>query len=556
MPWTIWRYTLTELWRLIALSTAVMVAVIAAAFTVKPLAEGDLDPASALRFMALAVPPTLAYALPFAASFASTLAYHRMAQDNEILAALAGGVSHRKLILPALASGLFITAALAALSDQVIPRFLGTLERMVTRDLAQIFVRQIQRGEAATLDNISIYAQAVADHGPDPSGGALERLVLSGVAAIELDSKGRVATDVTSERALIELRDAASMGMPDASVAAVITFENMRLAGEGDRVSVRRLPIDPIAVPDAFEDDPKFLTGGQLTLLRRSPQSMSFIASRRWTLARELATAQSGAFMADTLAAGAPLQLHSPADARVELRDAAITPDAAGWALSPSPGRTAIQIERITPSDSGQRQIEFIAADSARLDPVARSAEPLAAAAGDRLEFELTLRGVVLRTPASRREIARPDLSIDGLTLPDDPMPAYLRADPAALAALAQPWADSDPRVARARDDLLARLARLDREIIAKRHERIAIPAAALLMLVTGALTALRLHGGRPLVVYLWSFVPAVVTLLLISTGAEHMERVGLAGGLPVLWSGLALLAVYATTLLAAISRH
>ncbi|QYU70390.1 hypothetical protein J4558_09855 [Leptolyngbya sp. 15MV] len=59
LPWTIWRYLLAELWRLLLLSTAILVLVISFAATAKPLMDGKLSAWTALKFMLYAVPPML-----------------------------------------------------------------------------------------------------------------------------------------------------------------------------------------------------------------------------------------------------------------------------------------------------------------------------------------------------------------------------------------------------------------------------------------------------------------------------------------------------------------
>ena len=129
-PVTLWVYVAAELWRLLLLTVAVLVTVIAFAAAVKPLADGKLGPAEAIKFMVLAIPPMLAYALPFAAGFAATLAYHRMAQDNELLAAHSGGIAHRSLLTPAVGTGFALFLALASLNEYAIPHFLRAMERL------------------------------------------------------------------------------------------------------------------------------------------------------------------------------------------------------------------------------------------------------------------------------------------------------------------------------------------------------------------------------------------------------------------------------------------
>ncbi|MCA9297957.1 MAG: LptF/LptG family permease, partial [Phycisphaerales bacterium] len=136
----LWRHTLGELLKLILVTTLVLVTVIAFAAAIKPLAEGKLGPVDTLRFMALAVPPMLQYALPFAAGFGATLAFHRIAQENEVIARYAGGISHGSVLAPALACGVLLAGTLALLNEQIIPRFLRQMEVLITEDLTKILV--------------------------------------------------------------------------------------------------------------------------------------------------------------------------------------------------------------------------------------------------------------------------------------------------------------------------------------------------------------------------------------------------------------------------------
>src|SRR6185295_10462720 len=92
LPWTIWKHTTLEMWKLLLLTAAVLVTVISFAATVRLTAEGRLGPLDTIKYMFLAMPPMLQYALPFASGFGATLAYHRMSQDNELTAAAGSGI--------------------------------------------------------------------------------------------------------------------------------------------------------------------------------------------------------------------------------------------------------------------------------------------------------------------------------------------------------------------------------------------------------------------------------------------------------------------------------
>jgi hypothetical protein len=171
-PRTLWRLYLMDLLRLVALAAGVLVTVIAFAGAVKPISDGVLDAADAVKYILLAIPPMLAYALPFAGGFASTLVYHRMATDLEATAAYASGVSHRSLLAPALGLALTCAACLVALNEQVIPRFLERMQRLVTTDVGRLIAQRVERGEGVAFKGVMLHADHVQRVAPRAGHGA------------------------------------------------------------------------------------------------------------------------------------------------------------------------------------------------------------------------------------------------------------------------------------------------------------------------------------------------------------------------------------------------
>jgi hypothetical protein len=104
-------------------------------------------------------------------------------------------------------------------------------------------------------------------------------------------------------------------------------------------------------------------------------------------------------------------------------------------------------------------------------------------------------------------------------------------------------------------EDLRKRLQLLMQDITAKKQERFANAAACMVMVLTGAVTAMRLGSSLPLTVYLWSFFPALFSVITIAAGQQVTRQVG-PEGLPLLWSGVALLAAYAAAAFLAVRKH
>ncbi len=575
-PWTIWRYAMLELGRLLLLTTGALVVVVSFAATVKPLAAGRLGPLDTLRFMVLAIPPMLQYALPFAGGFAATLAYHRMAQDNELTAARAGGIGHASLAVPAILSGLLVALVLSLLSQALIPRFLRSMEDLITRDATRMLVRSIERGESVRLaDRFTLLADSAKPLGPDPDSGAYERLLLSRVAVMRTDAEGRPTTEAFADQAWVWLiRRPGSTG-PEGPAGDDVTQVEIVLRGAqafeegkggGGAVESRISQ----TIPGAFRDDPKFLTARELARLPRRPDAMSFIDSRRRTLARELARAQAIRAIGESLALEGRVRLRDDAGRLFTINASGLRPEGARWRLLPlDPGSPSaapagsdrpVEVELLRPDTQGGYDDTSIVRFHAAQAHLERDDPPGAGAAGP--AFALGLDGVrteiIGAAEATEAAGGRLERRHSGLTLRETSLPALLTLDSPRLLIAADAWlsqAGPEPGVEHASRDLRQRLERLEREVLSKRHERLAMTAACLVMVVAGALTAMRLGACLPLAVYLWSFFPALAAVLTISAGQQLVHQVG-APGLALLWGGVVLVGAYALGAFLVVSRH
>lgn len=558
MPWTLWRAILIETVRLVLIATAVLVTVIAFAATIKPLADGKLNAAQAITFMLFAVPPMLSYALPFAAGFGATLAYHRFASENELTAMYAGGVAHRTVLVPALAVGAALAGMLAVLNEQVIPRFLKQMETLVTQDLADVMINSMAQGEAARLDGIEIYADSVVPRDP----GLYEKAyLLSGVGFVQLDDTGEVEVFGTAKRAWVlvaqaeVLPESARAQLQGASRALAVHPEGafaVMPQGWGllDSWNFKAFPL-----PSAFDDDPKFLTWGELRALRAEPERMNFINNRRMSLARALAAGETMRVVRQRFrqTGAATFQYRGEGSIRIAASDLRMREDA--WFLEPPPGSDRIEVEVRFP-DGGQ---DTYLAEHGSLRPSGGSDDPDPAVA--RIEagvvFYLDLETVEVK---GRRGDEQPQIELRNLTARGDTLRELRDLSSAELLTRADQMIDRSPVIADGpigtiSDGLKGSLGRLGREITSKQHERVAFSIACLVMVLTGAVMALKLKEALPLVVYLWSFFPALGTVLVISGGQSVIYRQG-AIGIPLIWSGVLGLAVYTFLTYRALSRH
>jgi lipopolysaccharide export system permease protein len=87
-------------------------------------------------FFGLSVPFTVAMTLPMSVLVATLYAFSRLAAENEITAMKANGVSMVRLLVPVLVAASFISAAMIAFNDQVLPRANHRLRTLQT-DIAR-----------------------------------------------------------------------------------------------------------------------------------------------------------------------------------------------------------------------------------------------------------------------------------------------------------------------------------------------------------------------------------------------------------------------------------
>lgn len=568
MPWTLWRAVLADLWRLLLLSTAVLVAIISFIAAVRFFADGRLGPIDTLRFMLLAVPPMMAYALPFAASFAATLAYHRLASDNELTAAYAGGIPHRAVLAPALATGLVLAGGLLVLNEQVIPRFLRSMEQMVTRDMTKLLVGSIERGDSIQIDNLIVHADSVMPLDPARNprvaeAGVIEWLIFERFVALEFGDDGQVISENLARRAELVLYPAPEDNPDVAARAWLVLEDGVRQSPDGDFFwRGAQTELGPFDVPDAFNDNPKFLTFGQLAALRHHPDRMNFIDQRRRTLARHMAIQDTRTTVQQRLDRDGRAEFTYPGGRTLTLFARALRDNGRGeWhALhepDAEPGDGPVIVEIRNPAADGAARVERRSARVARLRPEAVAGIRQTAGSDTGLTLRLELTEVSRDAGENGALGDRSELVYDGLRAADDPLDTLLEQPSASLVALARERDGGEPHpyLAPYVHDLERALLRLDREITSKQHERWAMAASVLVMIACGSVVAMLLAQTLPLPVYLTTFFPALAAYLTISTGQRMVHNNGPVW-ITLIWLGIVALAALAAIAFARLRRH
>ncbi|MEO1511564.1 MAG: hypothetical protein AAFU70_05785, partial [Planctomycetota bacterium] len=302
----------------------------------------------------------------------------------------------------------------------------------------------------------------------------------------------------------------------------------------------------------------------ELLELREHPERMSFVRSRHARLARGLASIEAAAQIRRDLEDLGRVTLQS-AGVTLVIRAAAL--EGSGPFTFAAPPGERIRVEAFYgDSETGPLGggLDDLRAASALLTLEPESSEKdvtIGTRGSAKLTFRLELADVTIRgrrdvDPAGLGsvETARAARTYEGLALDPDPLARLAGLPPRDL--LAEAETTPHPGIADAAGRLDRRIERLGREITSKQHERAAMSLSCLIMVLTGAITAMRMRHALPLVVYLWSFLPALGAIILIAVGQQTTHESGAAAGLPLLYGGVGALGVYAALALRTLSRN
>jgi lipopolysaccharide export LptBFGC system permease protein LptF len=540
MPLTLYRYILGDLLRVLLLTTIVLALIIAFGASIRPLAEDEiLGPAQVAKYIALALVPMLQFALPFAAGFAATMAFHRMACDNEFVAIAVGGISYPRILVPILALGVLLTALMVGLTQWVIPKFWGLLAQTVTRDVTDVFIARVQKGQPFTIGDTQIHADRIVrdDHPQDT--GADTRLVLRGVAAAELDAGHRIVRDVTASDAVIDIYRREGETILKLVLLNTVVFE----PETGVLSRVNRVEPYAVAVPGVFRTELRAMTRAQLAALRTDPEGYASVAQYKRELVDALYEYDVRQFVNERLKEGGRLEL---ADRSEPATTFVVEADRLEAGAFQRAGGGRLVITRHERSQPVLRfECDGVTLASGRSDD---GAEPW-------IELDLVAMTVTALDGSNMRN-ERDGHRLVNLTLPSLATRDLAKQPAAAVLDAAHGPAGRNALIAGRRERLAWRIERLDWDVAALLLQRYSLSATALLLVMLGAILAIWMRSHQPLTIYLCAFLPSILDLILISGGEQVMSEGALVGGATIMWSGNAIMVVVAVMTYLKLRQH
>ncbi|MEM6391812.1 MAG: LptF/LptG family permease [Planctomycetota bacterium] len=575
MPWTLYAYILRELLKVLLLTTAILVTVMSFATAIKPLSDGLLGPIALFRFILFSLPTMIGFALPFAGTLAATLVFIRLANDNEVTAAAASGISYSRILLPVAALGLTCTLSLAYLSNAVVPWFYKQVAETLEGDVMSILVAQLNENRAFKFpgQDYVLYAENAREIplDPQPFRGQLrldKELQLTGVALGRMSADNPVRSDATAQEARVQLyRDKQGVGYVSVRLINPLVFDQSVGELQQQQGGSSQANLDFIELPNPIRDKPKFLSWSDLRQLENTPSRYDAVNTIMQSLAARLAEEElrqaitRGLTVSDS---GQPaVWLNGPLTGERYRLTAPTVATADGLLLLAADPFRSVVIEKFDndrPSLANVPVRTFAAnAATLRITTSDLNQQPV---------VQATLNNVVISDPTSdgpANEDTQRELT--GLTWPQ-PLLTSNPENPAApttndarllLQTAELPAFAQSETIQREAAVFRAQIASLGRLIVGLRHQRLASAVSCTLLLLLGATLAMTLRHQLPLLVFFWCFVLAITTTIIIHSG-ENLTGSLASGhiwpGLTVMWSGNLLLAVVIGIAYCKLAKH
>jgi lipopolysaccharide export LptBFGC system permease protein LptF len=535
-----------ELLRVLLLTTAVIVVVIAFGAAIKPLADSSLGSGSVVKYVSLAIIPMLQFALPFSSGFAATLVMHRFTADNELVAMSASGMRYRVVFAPVIALGAVLLVLMFVLLHTVVPKFWGRMQDMLAQDATSVFLAAVARGEALEVGPVSIYADTAALDARPPDSGADQRLLLQGVAVLQKNGRGEPESELTSEFATVDVHH----GRDGVIMKLAMSNGSGFNAAEGTVVFVPTAQPQAVQLGRALEADAKSMTYFQLQEVRANLPEHVEVQPERQAVQLAILRAEIWRCVARALQASGSVELVEDGGRRsyrVEggaLDHDAIKPRSRGGSVRvveldrANPIREAVCSQVIMPFDADDTSV-------GRVDLIATApkARDLLRTDGLATRWPARIRGL-RAAPCSTAAVGR--LAFDALAprvaeiaTPDADLPSEIQH--AAVAAL---------------DQLRRTMRTVDVDAFSHLCQRAALAWSAPLIILLGASLAVWKRDSLPLTMYLIAFVPGILNIVMIAGGQQVIRADHVFWGVLISWTGNAVLLLCALFALNRLARN
>jgi len=538
MVFTLHRYIFREVFKVFALATVALTLMMSLGSILRPVQEYGVGPSQVIDLMTYFLPVTLTFVLPLSALFAATLVYGRLANDNELDACRASGISMLPLIYPGLALAIIVATANLLLSFYVMPAFVQRAENSIKNDAKQILFRNIQRRGYYPLPPDGRYRISADD-------ADIANNQLTGVIAVETGDNKNIKRIITAETAKVTINP------HDKFNEVRITAHNTHQMGpdEDADISFEWLSLNAEFGP-LLGDNVKFKKIDDLKKIRSDPMLFDPVA--------KLARRVYAQFTAELLARQINAAIASKQTFRL------------------NSDRIVVELSAKSCSVRDEKQLQLIddvviAETHLRSDGLRRTLRCqrcLIDIEGDELSPTLTLdvRNAKTSTAQGSGQLAENVTTrhiIRGLVLPPSVTDQFKSDN---ILGEITPQAVSAALNASPSDYLKGLQAGLQKKIAitlaqinAEMHSRLVFGIGCIAIIIIGICLGIILKGGHLLTAFATSAVPALALITCIMMGrniSKNPTATAVFSGIALMWVSLAVLSVIAFVLCRKLMRH
>jgi len=578
MSKTLFWYLFRDLVRIFLLASGTLAGIMSFGGLMRPLTENGLDASQVGKMLTYLMPAMMVYSLPAAALFATTVAYGRLAADNELTACRAAGMSYTAIGLPAVVLGLLVAALSLVLLCFVVPVYSLKVEQVLFSNLGQVVVNKIQRDHQVRpgFNRPMVYAES-AQLLPSEAAHPRDQLVqLIGPTVVTYDDDKAAGFHVpkdffTAESATLRIHqseDESAQALPsapseqvrvDISLSDGVEFPRDLGGADRSQVGVESVTPEPFFFDNPIHQNVKFMNLSMLLRQIADPSQSQRVTDVMIDIRRRdeeraflsrLAAQESAGGAVSLVTATNPSQQYilsseGPAPAIAERR----------LVFNSAPGRRQVRLTVI----AGDLTTRTAEAGSAVLRALAEDTDNL-------ISVSLELHDLSMRTVDAGSASAAVELSSWGATLdvPMDEAIRQLRATRTMAAYMSDPNLDPDDANLLRRQQIV-----VNNDARAELNGRASFAVSCLILVLVGCALGMMFKSGNFLTAFAVSFAPAMLCIALVVAGQQTADHIPLQVsprfiehngplqlGLTLIWSGNAFVLGLAGVLIARLRRR
>jgi lipopolysaccharide export LptBFGC system permease protein LptF len=502
----------------------------------EPLRKKGLATSEVASLFLYTLPVMLSLTLPFAALFAATIVYGRFAQDREMLACNASGISKIVLLKPAIVMGVIVTLVTLVLANFVSPSMARQAELTIVKNIRRIAYHKIKKEGSVELGKDALVHASQVDE--------KKNLLIGVVAGRQTEVEGPDGRLIPSMSLIIAssayLDVEHDEELDDFYISVQLTDQHGPVANrlDGAKVTHERLPFEHIQIPKQSNDRPAFYEWSQLISTLKNPTQHGKIQTKLSDIVRKVRENRALNAIAATVNSGKPYKNLYKGDTQYVLSAHKVTVSgntARLFSDKENPhSRVKLQIL------SGGMVEKEITADFGSV--VARSDF-----LDQKSELKIPLSGNVVVSKAGVESRPASWDNAQGIPLPQDPMLPMTKT----LDERQELFADiySNPEAYTKDSIVLSKLEYLKKnqvpkiigEIIAEMHSRVAFGLSCMLLVTLGAALGVIFKGGQVISAFAITVIPAAGIIIMILMGKQLIANPKASDllGFIAIWGGI-----------------